>query len=162
MKELKEGLLGLRRRYIAEGLGVSEDYVANYTNYSIAFKDGIYVMIDDDRILYVFKPIYESPHKPRLLEKVTNAFRLPIRKFKPFMIMSGGVEFPALVGGEEVKDLVVNGWLLKLFRGSFIVRNHKREWIEGQCVGIAAKPKLWNAEPVPVAIRKIFNYVKRF
>jgi len=155
------GISELRRLYIAQGLDIDKNMVLDFGTYSIASKDNIYVLIDNDRVIYVFKPIYKRPHKPKLLERLRSTFKLPISKLKPPIPMSGGVIIPALVGGEEVKDFEVRGWRLRRFKGSFIIRDIDKSWVEGYCLGLAATPSSWDAEEIPLLIKKLVSFVER-
>lgn len=88
--------------YISRALDIPASRVRDYGGYSVASKEGIYVVIDSDRLVYVFKPTEVRPHKPKLLSRVFT-LKLPVSKIKPLM-MSGGVIAPVIVGGRVIDD----------------------------------------------------------
>ena len=149
--EALSSLSRLRVEYISRALNIPASRVRDYGGYSVASKEGIYVVIDSDRLVYVFKPTEVRSHKPKLLSRVFK-LKLPVSKIKPLM-MSGGVIAPAIVGGMVIDNHNVKGWVIRYFSGSFYLKDDRREWIEGKCKGLVGLPAVWDAVPVSEAIR---------
>ncbi len=147
----------VREHYLRLVVGGGKE-VRSYSSYSITSTDGLYLLITQDRFLVVIKPFSRRPARVGIFGRLRELI-LPVPIFRP-RIMSGGITFPLILGGEELKDHRIEGWDIRVFKGSFRLRDERGEWIEGECVGLIGREKSWDALGVDEALRKMIKLIK--
>ena len=150
----------LREKVIIKSLSYCSPQYYSYKKYTIAYCNGIYVIIDIYKYIYIVKPLSIRVTKPGILDKLKNPLRLPITLFRP-PILYGGIVKPQVSGAIQVKRHKIKGWTIYFFKGPYKFMDHRRLWVEGECIGLFGSMTEWDAIPPEKAIPEIIHLLDK-
>ncbi len=150
----------LREKVLLEALRFCSPQYYSYKKYTVAYCNGFYIIIDIYKYVYIVKPLSIRTTKPGILDKLKNPLRLPVTLFRP-PLLYGGIVKPQVSGARLIRRHRVHGWVLYFFKGPYRFIDHRRFWIEGECIGILGSASEWDALPPEQAIPEMIKILER-
>lgn len=145
----------LREKVLFRALHNCNIQYYSYKKYTIAYCNGLYIIIDIYKYVYIVKPLSIHVIRPRLLDKMKNPIRLPITIFRP-PILYGGIVKPQVSGARPIRRHKIKGWTIYFFKGPYKFMDHRRLWVKGECMGLLGSMSEWDAlspeEAIPAMI----------
>ena len=150
----------LREKVLVKALHYCNPQYYSYKKYTVAYCDGLYIIIDIYKYVYVIRPLSIHVTRPKLLDKLKNPMRLPITLFRP-PILYGGIVKPQVSGARQIRRHKIKGWIIYFFKGPYKFMDHRRLWIEGECIGLFGSMTEWDALPPEEAIPEMIKLLQK-